>query len=76
MLDHLKCYLGRSLALFVVKKILVLVCEDFGPIGINCDLIQEIKFNYEKLGRHVEKKEFKAHAVNKKIQISKTQKVI
>ena len=65
MLDHLKCYFGRSLALFVEKKILVLVCEDFGLIGINYDLIQEIKFNYGKLGRHVaKKKKFKAHAVN------------
>ena len=67
MLEHLKCYFGRSLALFVEKIILVLVCEDFGLIGINCDSIQEIKFNYGKLGRHVaEKKEFKAHAVKKK----------
>jgi len=56
MLDHLKCYFGRSLALFVEKKILVLVCEDFGLIGINYDSIQEIKFNYGKLGRHVAKK--------------------
>ena len=47
------------------KKILVLVCEDFGLIGINYDSIQEIKFNYGKLGRHVaKKKKFKAHAVN------------
>ncbi len=67
MLDHLKCYSGRSLALFVEKKNLVLVCEDFGLIGINCDSIQEIKFNYGKLGRHVAKKnKFKAHAVEKK----------
>ena len=59
------------------KKKLVLVCEDFGLIGINCDSIQKIKFNYGKLGRHVaKKKKFKAHAVKKKrIQISKTQKV-
>ena len=49
------------------KKILVLVCEDFGLIGINYDWIQEIKFNYGKLGRHVAKKnKFKAHAVKKK----------
>jgi hypothetical protein len=42
-----------------------LVCEDFFLIGINYDSIQEIKFNYGKLGRHVaKKKKFKAHAVN------------
>ena len=33
-----------------------MVCEDFGLIGINCDSIQEIKFNYGKLGRRVAKK--------------------
>ena len=33
-----------------------MVCEDFGIIEINCDSIQEIKFNYGKLGRHVAKK--------------------
>ena len=47
------------------KKNLVLVCGDFFFIGINYDSIQEIKFNYGKLGRHVaKKKKFKAHAVN------------
>ena len=38
------------------KKILVLVCEDFGLIGINYGSIQEIKFNYGKLGCHVAEK--------------------
>ena len=33
-----------------------MVCEDFFLIGINYDSIQEIKFNYGKLGRHVAKK--------------------
>ena len=33
-----------------------MVCEDFGLIGINCNSIQKIKFNYGKLGRHVAKK--------------------
>ena len=48
------------------KKILVLVCEDFGLIGINCDSIQEIKFNYGKLGRHVAKKRIQGPCSKKK----------
>ena len=58
------------------KKILVLVCEDFGLIGINCDSIQEIKFNYGKLGRHVAKKKKIQGPCSKlkRIQISKIQK--
>ena len=63
MLEHLKCYFGRSLAFFVEKKKF-------------CDSIQEIKFNYGKLGHHVaKKKEFKAHAVKKINSNLKTQKV-
>jgi len=57
------------------KKILVLVCEDFFLIGINYDSIQEIKFNYGKLGRHVAKKKIQGPCSQlKRIQISKTQK--
>ena len=52
-----------------------MVCEDFGLIGINCDSIQEIKFNYGKLGRHVAKKKIQGQCSQlKRIQISKTQK--
>ncbi len=61
--------------MFVEKKFLVLVCEDFGLIGINCDSIQEIKFNYGKCGRHVAKKKIQGPCSKlKRIQISKTQK--
>ena len=52
-----------------------MVCEDFGLIGINYDSIQEIKFNYAKLGRHVGKKKFKDHAVKKnKLKKNSSQK--
>ena len=52
-----------------------MVCEDFFLIGINYDSIQEIKFNYGKLGRHVAKKKIQGPCSKKKrIQISKTQK--
>ena len=66
MLEHLKCYFGRSLALFVEKKNFSFGFKKLNLIIGNWDAMSP-------------KKKFKAHAVKKnklkRIQAKKTQKV-